>query len=215
MEKRIYVVGGATNYASFLKNYTLVEKLEDANLVIFTGGEDVTPSLYGMRKNPRTYCNLRRDKEEKAIFDKIDPKKQLVVGICRGSQFCCVMNGGKLVQHCTNHAVGSTHGIINRDSKVEYQITSTHHQMQYPFNLEEGKDYELLYVSSNNRSERYDGLGEFSYEHIICKGEPEVVLYHVKDKPKCIAIQGHPEMMHLESPVCEMLRELIDSNLVK
>lgn len=93
MDKRVYVVGGAIRYASFLKDYTLVDKLEDANLVIFTGGEDVTPSFYGVRKHPKTYCNTTRDKEEKAIFLKIDPKKQLVVGICRGLIVAHVKHG--------------------------------------------------------------------------------------------------------------------------
>lgn len=212
MDKRVYVVGGATNYASFLENYTLVDKLEEANVVLFTGGEDVTPSFYGARKSPKTSNNPARDKAEKAVFDKIDPKKQIAIGICRGSQFLCVMNGGKLVQHVTNHALYYTHEIMNTDNETKYQITSTHHQMQYPFNLEMEKDYELLYVS-RCRSGAYDGLGSYSYEPILSSGEPEVVLYHVEGKPKSLAIQGHPEMMPKESPVCEMLRKLIDSLL--
>lgn len=212
MEKRVYVVGGAIRYASFLKDYTLVDKLEEANLVIFTGGEDVTPSFYGIKKHSRTFCNTARDKEEKAIFNKIDPKKQVVVGICRGSQFCCVMNGGKLVQHCTGHGLATTHEIYNPKTEMVYQITSTHHQMQYPFNLKKDEDYELLYVSQP-RSNCYEGLGEYSYDPILSYGEPEVVLYHTKENPVCLAIQGHPEIMPVDSPVCEMLRNQIDSLL--
>ena len=212
MDKRVYVVGGAVRYASFLKDYTLVDKLEDANLVIFTGGEDVTPSFYGVRKHPKTFCNPTRDKEEKAIFLKIDPKKQLVVGICRGSQFLCVMSGGKLVQHCTNHSLSTTHEICsNNDTEMIYQITSTHHQMQYPFNLM-NTDYELLYTS-HGRSNCYEGLGDLSYEPILRNGEPEIVLYHREELPRCLAIQGHPEIMPVDSPVCGMLRNLIDSLL--
>lgn len=48
---KIYVVGGADNYVNFIENVQLVEKLEDAQLVVFTGGEDVTPSLYGWKMN--------------------------------------------------------------------------------------------------------------------------------------------------------------------
>lgn len=83
MKKKIYVVGGAKNYASFIKNYELVSRVEDATHIIFTGGEDVDPSLYGEKKHPTTYSNINRDLEEKAIFEKINPS-QIVIAVCRG-----------------------------------------------------------------------------------------------------------------------------------
>ena len=83
MKKKIYVVGDAKHYASFINNYKLVSRLEDAQYVLFTGGEDVTPSLYGEKAYISTYSNLERDMQEKEIFDKISPS-QIVIGICRG-----------------------------------------------------------------------------------------------------------------------------------
>ena len=80
----IFVVGGATNYANFIEGAQLVDNLEKADVVLFTGGEDVDPSLYGCKKHSSTYSNINRDLEEKAIFEKIDPSKQVCVGICRG-----------------------------------------------------------------------------------------------------------------------------------
>lgn len=115
------------------------------------------------------------------------------------------MNGGLLVQHCVNHAVGHTHGITN--GHMCYQITSTHHQMQYPYNLDE-KDYEVLFKSENNLSYCYEG-DKIDPEEIMIKGEPEIVLYHKEGLPKCLAVQGHPEMIP-NSPVAKMI-----SNLVK
>lgn len=200
---KIYVVGGADNYVNFIENVQLVEKLEDAQLVVFTGGEDVTPSLYGCKKHRTTYSNLKRDQDEQAIFNKIDPKKQVCLGICRGSQFLCVMNGGKLVQNVSSHATGFTHGIT--DGNRIYQITSTHHQMQYPFNLEE-EDYELLFISHGGGSDFYEGDGIDPYA--VSGREPEIVLYHKKNLPKCLAVQGHPEMIP-DSPVAKMINNLI------
>lgn len=200
-EIKVFVVGAATYYASWIKNHKLVDNLEEADVVLFTGGEDVDPSMYGKKKHPRTFCNLARDLEEKEVFDKIKDN-QLALGICRGSQFLCVMNGGLLVQDCTNHAIGETHAISNREISVE--ITSTHHQMQYPFNLNKGKDYDILYWASPKRSHWYEGDGID-----IPSCEPEVVHYHVEGKPKCLAIQGHPEMMREESPVIELLNDLL------
>lgn len=83
MKKKIYVVGDAKYYASFINDYELVSRLEDAQYVLFTGGEDVTPSLYGENTHPSTYNNLERDIKEKEIFDKM-VSSQIAIGICRG-----------------------------------------------------------------------------------------------------------------------------------
>lgn len=200
---KVYVVGGDTNYVNFIKDVEIVNRLQDAQLVVFTGGEDVTPSFYGCKKHRTTFNCLSRDQEEKDIFDKIDPKKQVCYGSCRGSQWLCVMNGGKLVQNVSNHAIGYTHAISNGD-KV-YQITSTHHQMQYPFDLND-KDYDILYTSYGIRSDYYEG--DKINSDTIAYREPEIVLYHREELPKCLAVQGHPEMIP-DSPVAEMINNLI------
>lgn len=183
------------------------DNLEEADIVLFTGGEDVDPSLYGCEKHPTTHSNIQRDLEEKAVFEKVR-KDQLCIGICRGSQFLCVMNGGKLIQNVSRHGIFGTHEIIApRNSGDRYDITSTHHQMQYPFNLEKDRDYRILYFASR-RSEYYEGD---SIETPPC--EPEIVLYTVTGNPICLAIQGHPEMMRPEAPVWEMLNRLVDQYL--
>ncbi len=81
---KIFVVGGAINYANFIKGANLVDTLQEADLVLFTGGEDVDPSLYGCKKHSTTYSNIKRDLQEKEIFEQIDPNKQICLGICRG-----------------------------------------------------------------------------------------------------------------------------------
>ena len=81
--KKVFVVGSAKQYANWIKDHELTNNLEEANIVLFTGGEDVDPSLYGCEKHPTTYSNINRDLEEKAIFDKVKPD-QLCLGICRG-----------------------------------------------------------------------------------------------------------------------------------
>lgn len=80
---KVYVVGSAKYYADFIRDCELVDKLEDAKLVVFTGGEDVTPSLYGCEKHRTTYNNPKRDEAEVKVFKQIRPD-QVVLGICRG-----------------------------------------------------------------------------------------------------------------------------------
>ena len=80
---KVYVVGRATDYASWIEDYELVNSIKEADIVMFTGGEDVDPQMYGMKKHPTTWSNIRRDEAEKEVFDSI-PSDKLVIGICRG-----------------------------------------------------------------------------------------------------------------------------------
>lgn len=116
------------------------------------------------------------------------------------------MNGGILVQDCSNHARYGTHPITDGNTIME--ITSTHHQMQFPFVLSE-KDYDLLWWSEHRLSRRYEGV-DFAPDY-----EPEIVYYHVEGKPTCLAIQGHPEMMRESSPTIDELNKLVEKCLQK
>lgn len=80
---KVFVVGDMTNYADWIKNCELVSNIKEANIVFFTGGEDVTPSFYGCKKHRTTYCYPNRDAYEKEIFDSIK-LNQLALGVCRG-----------------------------------------------------------------------------------------------------------------------------------
>jgi gamma-glutamyl-gamma-aminobutyrate hydrolase PuuD len=208
MTKKIYVVGGANHYASFIDDYTLVNNVNDADIVMFTGGEDVDPSLYDAKHHHSTISNICRDLKEKEIFESINPS-QKVIGICRGSQFMAVMNGGKLVQNVNNHAMWGTHQIINSKQEI-FEITSTHHQMQYPYNLPSDY-YDVLFTSHNNSSLYYEGINLTNDEFIFLhQNEPEIVKYTVPGNPVCLAIQGHPEMMRKDAPIIKKLNELIN-----
>ncbi len=115
------------------------------------------------------------------------------------------MNGGLLVQHVEHHAIGITHSISNKNTV--FQITSTHHQMQYPYNINE-EEYDVLFTSEGIVSPIYEG-DKIDRDLIERYGEPEIVLYHKEGFPKCLAVQGHPEMIP-NSPVAKII-----SNLVK
>jgi hypothetical protein len=58
MKYKIFVVGPAKHYSDWIYNHELTDVLEEADIVLFTGGEDVDPSLYGCEPHPNTYSNL-------------------------------------------------------------------------------------------------------------------------------------------------------------
>jgi gamma-glutamyl-gamma-aminobutyrate hydrolase PuuD len=76
---------------------------EKPDLTLFTGGEDVDPKFYRHSRNSKTGSNIKRDEFESAMYNYSMLRNIPCLGICRGSQFLTVMNGGKLFQHVTNH----------------------------------------------------------------------------------------------------------------
>lgn len=154
---------------------------------IFSGGADVNPDYYTEKLGKHTGIDKTRDKYEYEMFHFGRQNGALSLGICRGSQFVTVMSGGRLIQHVEGH-LGS-HEVIIPMLGTNIEVTSTHHQMMYPYDLKEGQ-YELIawskYFKSptylNGRNEEIDIDSNFL--------EPEIVYYHNSNS---LAIQGHPE----------------------
>lgn len=135
MNKNVYIVNPSSQYTTMFLNHgwVVVDKLENASLVCFTGGEDVSPYLYGESCHPHTHYNARRDNNEIFIYGDAIAKDIPCVGICRGGQFLNVLNGGKMYQHVNKHC--GDHLAYNDDEEAPVNIlyvTSTHHQMMRP-----------------------------------------------------------------------------------
>lgn len=204
---KIFLANNYTDYATWLDDIEIVDSIEDADLVIFEGGADVTPALYDEVPHATTNSDTARDLREISIFESATRLNKSILSICRGAQFCTVMNGGKLIQNVSNHAMWGTHKIELNNGKV-IAITSTHHQMMYPFNLNP-KEYQIIATSYPKRSDYYQtGFGEYMNEDIPV--EPEIVFY---PKTKCLCVQGHPEMMSSNSEAVIEVKRLIEELL--
>lgn len=195
---KIYHVGGNVGYSNWIENSEPVNNLEEADLVIFTGGEDVYPGYYDEPVNPRTYYSKSRDEREIAQFKKVLELNIPILGVCRGSQLSCVMAGGKLVQHQNNPAFKHP---IKTYNNVELTMSSTHHQAQHPFNLPE-EDYKILAWSEDIVQYREDG----NQQEMETPKDCEIVYY---PKINTLAIQGHPEMILEEEETIKWCRELL------
>lgn len=182
-----------------------VKNLKDIDLVLFTGGEDVNPSHYGERVGKYTHFNDNRDQKEMDTFYKFR-NNSFMLGICRGSQILTTLSGGKLIQHVEGH--GRDHSMIVRGS-LRYNITSSHHQMLYPFDLNK-KEYELIAYSEYYQSKTY--LNGENDEIELSKDflEPEIIYYK---NTNSLVIQGHPEWSHCEKRTSNMCLNLIDKYL--
>ncbi len=182
-----------------------VKDPKDIDLVLFTGGEDVHPKNYGEKLGKFTNCNINRDDKEIETFNRFR-SQSFLLGICRGSQLLTTLSRGRLIQHVGGH--GRDHSMIVNNS-LRYNITSSHHQMLYPFDLNE-KDYELIAYSEYFQSKTY--LNGDNEEIDLSKNflEPEIIYYK---NTNSLCIQGHPEWSHCEKRTSSMCLNLIDKYL--
>ena len=76
------------------------ETLDALDGVIFSGGSDLDPAIYGQDAHPETTGVVpERDEAELALLSAALARDMPVLAVCRGSQVLNVALGGDLVQH--------------------------------------------------------------------------------------------------------------------
>jgi gamma-glutamyl-gamma-aminobutyrate hydrolase PuuD len=181
--------------------HTNLEQLKQAKLAVFWGGEDIATSLYCEKpKHTERLQPSFRDLFEKNAFNIAKENKVPMVGICRGAQLLCVLNGGSLWQHVDNH--GYSHYVRMNDG-TNILVTSTHHQMMRPT-----KHMHILGVSAEVLSPTKGGELGFT-----SNTEPETEILFVPET-KTLCIQGHPEYTKVDSPFSQLTVKLIKEYLL-
>lgn len=192
MNLRVFVIGGGFQYTKMFHEagFKGARNVEDADIVCFTGGSDVTPALYGEKPLAETYFDTKRDNVEAYIYGEALALKKPMVGICRGGQFLNVMNDGKMWQDVNNHAIRLGHSIYDhRTKETLYNMTSTHHQMMIPH--KDAKVIATASLATQKKGEKLEWMGELPQEH----GDHEVLWYQ---DSLALCFQPHPEFQHGE-----------------
>lgn len=178
---KVYIVGHDNLIERmFLKRgIETVSHFSEADLVCFTGGSDVTPSLYD-EKNVASGNDWLRDVHEMAEYNEAQEYGIPCVGICRGGQFLNVMNGGKMWQDINHHAIWGTHEMYLLDDPAKkFSVTSTHHQM-----MRKADNGILLGAANLCTKFVHDGTDPAPVL------DTEIVWY---PETKCLCFQPHPE----------------------
>lgn len=129
----VYVAGDEYEQAAFADMFVQAccrkaKSPLEADLVVFTGGADVDPALYGEKAHPLTHFRPERDESDIKLYKLCVDNGIPMFGVCRGAQFGHVMNGGKLFQHVDGH--NGDHSIYDVIGKrVIHKVSSVHHQM--------------------------------------------------------------------------------------
>ena len=204
---KVYIIDSSHEYGIMFcsHGWDVVDHMDDADLVQFTGGADVSPHLYNQDQHARTHVNVLRDENEILEFQKAYKNEIPMAGICRGGQFLNVMCGGSLYQHVDNHALFGTHQMWDVEGDRWMPVTSTHHQM-----MRQGPYAKILGVASEATVCEYmkDGAVKFNKQR---RGDDLEVVFYSQQKVLCF--QPHPEYMGKGDECQEFYFQLIKEKL--
>ena len=199
MSKTYFIVGGSRyGEPRVLANYGYeqVNTMEESDFVVFTGGADINPALYGEKPHHTVYFNATRDTLEVAEYKRATGLGKALLGICRGAQLLNVMAGGSLYQDISHP---SYHEIVTDDGR-RFMSNSVHHQM-----LRVGVGSIIKAWAENLSPNHFYMSGDEEAFDVDVKKEPEVVIY---PEHRMVLVQGHPEFGHTE-PGLETFRQFV------
>ena len=91
--------------------------LDDLDGIVFTGGSDINPAVYGQEPHPESSgFHDHRDSAELELMRAALSRAMPVLGICRGMQLLNVARGGNLVQHLDGETHKGPPGTYTRHS---------------------------------------------------------------------------------------------------
>lgn len=196
-----------------LKLRQLEENIKDIDLICFGGGEDISPSIYGHRNVASHATNNMspRDLFESQVFKIAQKNNVPMLGICRGAQLVCALSGGKLIQDFKgNHSKRSTH-VMMTDEGTTLNMSSYHHQMMYPFNVNHKLLAWVAVADENARMYAYDAERMNIGNNL--KREPEAVYF---PDTKALGVQGHPEYFTETNEESQVYtRKIVEQYLLK
>lgn len=179
------------------------DQLREGDRLIVWGGGDISPSYYGRSLSPHGHGSVipgNRDRVEWAMMNRAKELGIPIIGICRGAQMLCALNGGYLIQHVNGH--GGHHTVVTYDGK-RLLVNSLHHQMMMP----DGTNHEMIAWTEHKRSNVYYDEDRDLRE---VEKEPEFIWF---PDTKGVAVQWHPEMMGRDAPATEYVINFIKERL--
>lgn len=206
---KVYVQGAAfagVTKATFReeRKYDIVNNLNDSDIVVWTGGEDIFPGLYGEDPIPGTYFSKHRDESDVRAVNEAVKQRKFLVGICRGAQLLNVIpNGGRLWQDVDGHE-SCIHKALDCISGQWIKINSVHHQA-----LRVTDEAEIICWALESTQKQAQNDNWVKPQDVTSIPEQdkdiEAVWY---PKTRSFLFQGHPEFGH--PPTTEYFFSLMD-----
>jgi gamma-glutamyl-gamma-aminobutyrate hydrolase PuuD len=161
------------------------ETLDALDGIVFSGGADVDPSLYGAEAHPETDVpQARRDAGELALLRAALERDVPMLAVCRGVQLLNVVRGGDLVQHLPEE-------IGNDEHKQVPGVFAEH-----PVEVKEGTRLAaMIGARSEVTSHHHQALGRIGDGLVETAWARDGTLEAVEDPSRrfAIGVQWHPE----------------------
>ena len=161
------------------------ETLDLLDGIVFSGGADVDPALYGATAHPETDTpQARRDRGELALLQAALERDLPMLAVCRGVQLLNVARGGDLVQHLPE--------TLGND--VHKQTPGTF--VEHPVEVKEGTRLASMVGSSPEvTSHHHQGLGRVGEGLVPSAWAADGTLEGVEDPSRrfTVGVQWHPE----------------------
>lgn len=164
--------------------------------ILFTGGPDVEPTLYGEARLPSCgISQFRRDRLEKLLLDDILPSGKPIMGICRGEQFINAALGGTLYQDILTQRP-TTINHHRHDARGEYvhEVNVLKDTLLYEILGKERLKVNSLHHQAVRECAPVLRPAAFSEDGFI-----EAV--YMPGHPFCLGVQWHPELLFTCDPV--------------
>jgi len=161
------------------------ETLEALDGLIFSGGSDLDPELYGQEAHTETSGVVRnRDTAELALLEAALERDMPVLAICRGSQVLNVARGGDLVQHLPD--------VVGDDKHKHTPGTFADHDVS----VEDGSRLaSVLGEGAPVKSHHHQGLGKVGDGLRVVAHAEDGTIEAVEDPTRrfAVGVLWHPE----------------------
>ena len=183
----VYVQGSFMNAATRRmfksEGFDIVESIEDSDIVVWTGGSDISPSLYNQKPTGCHSWSENRDKDDVDAVKRAGGRFK--IGVCRGAQLLNVIpNGGSLWQDVNKHG-GSNHSVTDAVTGLGYIVNSLHHQQLVLTDKAE------LVAYTNLSTYKESQLGTWHHTDGVENKDVEAAYY---PDTRSLCVQWHPEM---------------------
>jgi putative glutamine amidotransferase len=161
------------------------EVLDDLDGIIFTGGSDVDPALYGEPPHGATRVRPERDRAEVMLLHAAVKAGLPLLGICRGMQLMAVAYGGRLHQHLPDVLGHHGHRPVSGPKFGEHRVELT----------AGSRAHALLGDALTVNSFHHQGVADPGRLRPTgwCREDDLIEVVEDPDLPFALGVQWHPE----------------------
>jgi len=176
--------------------------LDSIDALLLSGGDDVTPELYGGNPNNVSGANRQRDQFEIQLIQQALKRNLPILAICRGIQILNVAHSGTIRHLRNDPELSDLHG-IDMNSFTAHQVT-----------VKEGTLLARILQPGTHQVNSFHGqaVDRPGENLMVCATASDGVIEGIErpDRTFVIGIQWHPEIMSLtDKSALALFNELI------